>query len=149
MRRYETTVIIDPDIPPENRTPLLEKISDIISQKGGFLVKLKEWGAQKLAYEIKKKNRGYYIHVDYCGTGLLVSEMERFFRIDDRVLKFMTILLEKNADIEKIKAKMAEAEAEAASSAQMVRSEINETLSEANEPEREEEQTEKDSSEKE
>lgn len=149
MRRYESTVIIDPDIPPENRIPLLDKINDIISQKGGFLVKLNEWGAQKLAYEIMKKTRGYYVHIDFCGTGLLVSEMERFFRIDDRVIKFMTVLLEKNADIEKIKAKMAEVEAEAASSAQMNKSEVTETLSEENEPKREDAETENDSSEKE
>ena len=149
MRRYESTVIIDPDIPPESRTPLLEKINEIISQKSGFLVKLNEWGAQKLAYEIMKKTRGYYVHIDYCGTGLLVSEMERFFRIDDRVIKFMTVLLEKNSDIEKIKAKMAEAEAEAASSAQMNKSEVTETLSEDDESKREDEETENDSSEKE
>lgn len=149
MRRYESTVIIDPDIPPENRIPLLDKINDIISQKGGFLVKLNEWGAQKLAYEIMKKTRGYYVHIDFCGTGLLVSEMERFFRIDDRVIKFMTVLLEKNADIEKIKAKMAEVEAEAASSAQMNKSEVTETLSEENELKREDAETENDSSEKE
>lgn len=149
MRRYESTVIIDPDIPPENRIPLLDKINDIISQKGGFLVKLNEWGAQKLAYEIMKKTRGYYVHIDFCGTGLLVSEMERFFRIDDRVIKFMTVLLEKNSDIEKIKAKMAEVEAEAASSAQMNKSEVTETLSEENEPKREDAETENDSSEKE
>lgn len=115
MRRYESTVIIDPDISAENRIPLLEKIKDLIPQKNGFLVKLDEWGNQKLAYQIMKKSRGFYIRLDYCGTGLLVSEMERFFRIDDRVLKFMTILLDKNADIDKIKEDMAKAAAEAAS----------------------------------
>lgn len=114
MRRYESTVIIDPDISAENRIPLLEKIKDLIPQKNGFLVKLDEWGNQKLAYQIMKKSRGFYIRLDYCGTGLLVSEMERFFRIDDRVLKFMTILLDKNADIDKIKEDMAKAAAEAA-----------------------------------
>ncbi|MGB5157025.1 30S ribosomal protein S6 [Desulfobacterium sp. N47] len=149
MRRYETTVIIDPDIPPENRAPLLEKINEIISQKDGFLVKLNEWGTQKLAYEISKKTRGHYVHLDFCGTGLLVSEMERFFRIDDRVLKFMTILLEKNVDIEKIKAKIAELEAEAASSAQMNKSEKTDPISEENETEPEDAITENDSSEKE
>ncbi|MBU1054957.1 MAG: 30S ribosomal protein S6 [Proteobacteria bacterium] len=149
MRRYETTVIINPDVPPENRAPLLEKINETITQKDGFLVKLNEWGAQKLAYEIKKKNRGYYVHIDFCGTGVLVSEMERFFRIDDRVLKFMTILLEKDADIEKIKARMAEIEAEAASSAQEDKSENAETPADENKPAPEEAKTENDSSEKE
>ncbi len=74
---------------------------------------LDDWGNRKLAYEIKKKVRGYYVRIDYCGMGSLVNEMERFFRIDDKILKFMTVLLEKNADVENIKEEMAEAKAEA------------------------------------
>jgi len=147
MRRYESTVIIDPDISAENRIPLLEKIKDLIPQKNGFLVKLDEWGNQKLAYEIMKKTRGYYIRLDYCGTGLLVSEMERFFRIDDRVFKFMTILLDKNADIDKIKEDMAKAAAEAALPAQTGKSEDSAAPSKESNPE--ETNTEKESDEKE
>jgi len=135
MRRYESTVIIDPDISAENRIPLLEKIKDLIPQKNGFLVKLDEWGNQKLAYAIMKKNRGYYVRLDYCGTGLLVSEMERFFRIDDRVLKFMTILLDKNADLDKIKEDMAKAAAEAALPAQTGKPEDSAAPSKEIEPE--------------
>lgn len=146
MRRYESTVIIDPDISAENRIPLLEKIKDLIPQKNGFLVKLDEWGNQKLAYEIMKKTRGYYIRLDYCGTGLLVSEMERFFRIDDRVFKFMTILLDKNADIDKIKEDMAKA-AEAALLAQTGKPENSSAPSKESEPEGT--NTEKESNEKE
>ncbi|MBU2622269.1 MAG: 30S ribosomal protein S6 [Proteobacteria bacterium] len=146
MRRYESTVIIDPDISAENRIPLLEKIKDLIPQKNGFLVKLDEWGNQKLAYEIMKKTRGYYIRLDYCGTGLLVSEMERFFRIDDRVFKFMTILLDKNADIDKIKEDMAKA-AEAALLAQTGKPEDSSAPSKESEPEGT--NTEKESNEKE
>ncbi|OQX00014.1 MAG: 30S ribosomal protein S6 [Desulfobacteraceae bacterium A6] len=146
MRRYESTVIIDPDISAENRIPLLEKIKDLIPQKNGFLVKLDEWGNQKLAYEIMKKTRGYYIRLDYCGTGLLVSEMERFFRIDDRVFKFMTILLDKNADIDKIKEDMAKA-AEAALLAQTGKPEDSAAPPKESEPE--ETNTEKESNEKE
>ena len=62
-----------------------------------------EWGNKRLAYEIKKKTRGFYIRIDYCGTGTLVDEMERLLRIDDRVLKYLTVLLKKNVDLESIK----------------------------------------------
>jgi small subunit ribosomal protein S6 len=121
MRRYESIVIVDPDVSSENRIPLLEKVKDLIQQNGGFLVKIDEWGIQKLAYEIMKKVRGYYIRIDYCGNGLLVSEMERSFRIDDRVIKFMTILLEKEADIDRIKEELAKAaEASSAVSAEQI-----------------------------
>lgn len=117
MKRYETTIIIDPDVSDENRDSFLERIKDLILQKEGVLLKLDKWGVQKLAYEIRKKTRGYYTLADYCGTGTLVAEMERFCRIDDRVLKYMTILLEAQADIESLKAKMAEAEAQSEASA--------------------------------
>jgi len=113
MRRYETIAIIDPDVSDEERAGVLERTTNLIPKEGGFLIMQDEWGNRKLAYEIKKKVRGYYFRIDYCGVGSLVDEMERFFRIDDRVLKFMTVLLEKDADVENIKEEMSKAKSEA------------------------------------
>jgi len=110
MRRYETFIIIDPDLSDEERSPIFEKVKGLIQQEECLLVMFDEWGARRLAYEIKKKSRGYYVRLDYCGTGKLVDEMERFFRIDDRVMKYLTVLLDKYADIELIKEEMAKAE---------------------------------------
>ena len=107
MRRYETFVIIDPDIPQDEREALIERVKELISQMDGMLILVDEWGDRKLAYEIKEKARGYYVRFDYCGSAPLVNEIERFFRIDDRALKYMTVLLEKEADLEKIKEEMA------------------------------------------
>ena len=75
-----------------------------------MLVLVDEWGSKKLAYDIKKKVRGYYVRLDYCGSGSLVNEIERSFRIDDRILKYMTVLLEKDVDIEAVKEEIARAE---------------------------------------
>jgi len=113
MRRYETIVIVDPDLGEEQRGVVFDKIRELIPQKGGLLVEFDEWGGRKLAYEIKKKQRGYYVRIDYCGGGDLVSEMERQFRIDDRVMKYMTILLDTEADMERIQEAMTQAEQEA------------------------------------
>ena len=110
MRRYETFVIIDPDISQEERDPLIERVKDLITQMDGFLVFTDDWGEKKLAYEIKKKERGYYVRFDYCGLAPLVNEIERFFRIDDRAIKYMTVILDKEADLEKIKMEKAAAE---------------------------------------
>ncbi len=109
MRRYETFVIIDPDISEEERDPVIERIKDLISKENGFLVKNDVWGMRKLAYVIKKKPRGFYLRIDFCGTGPLVDEMERFFRIDDRVMKYMTVMLDREVDLEKIKEDIARA----------------------------------------
>lgn len=110
MRRYETFVIIDPDITQEQREPALERVRELITQQDGFLVFEDVWGERKLAYEIIKKARGYYIRFDYCGLAPLVNEIERFFRIDDRALKYMTVVLDKDVDLAKVKAEKAAAE---------------------------------------
>ena len=110
MRRYETFVIIDPDISQEQRDLLIERVKELITQMNGFLVFEDVWGERRLAYEIRKRERGYYVRLDFCGEADLVNEIERFFRIDDRALKYMTVLLNHDADLEKVKAEQAAAE---------------------------------------
>ena len=110
MRRYETIFIADNDLSEEERSPIFEKLKDLIRQHGGLLVMVDQWGGKKLAYEIKKKARGYYVRLDYCGSGILVNEIERFFRIDDRILKYMTVVLDKDVDIETVKEEIAQIE---------------------------------------
>jgi small subunit ribosomal protein S6 len=114
MRRYETIVILDSDISEEERAPVFERVTSLFPQYDGFLVGIDEWGTRKLAYEIKKKPRGFYALIDFCGHGDLVGEMERYFRIDDRILKYMTVLIEENADVDRIKEEIAEKERKAA-----------------------------------
>ena len=108
MKRYETIVIIDPDLSKEAETPIFERLNDLIPQYNGFLIETDDCGTKKLASDIKKKNRGHYVRLDFCGDGALIQEMERFFRIDDKVMKFMTVLLDENADLDVIKADLAE-----------------------------------------
>ena len=117
MKRYETFIIVDPDVSDEDRNQFLERLKEVISDRQGTLVLVDEWGSRKLAYEIKKKPRGYYVRLDYCGTGALVDELERLFRIDDRIMKYMTVLLSDWVDMEQIQEEIAKAEAEAAQAA--------------------------------
>ncbi len=119
MRRYETFVIIDPELSQDQREPLIGRVEELINQMEGFLVLTDNWGERKLAYDIKKKTRGYYVRFDYCGLAPLVNEIERFFRIDDRALKYMTVLLNGEADLEKIKAEKAAKETAAAEKAEL------------------------------
>jgi len=114
MRRYETIIIMDPDLPAEKQEPVLKRVEETIAQQGGYLAFIDDWGSKKLAYSIKKRERGHYIRFDFCGTGAVVNEMERFFRIDDSILKYMTVLLDKKADIEKIKEEVAARASQAA-----------------------------------
>jgi small subunit ribosomal protein S6 len=118
MRRYETIVISDPDLTEDDRASLMSRIKEIIPQQDGVLIQEDTWGIKKLAYEIKKKPRGHYTRFDYCGLGKVVDELERFFRIDDRVMKYLTVQLAASADAEQIKAELAASQATGAESAQ-------------------------------
>jgi len=114
MRRYETIFILEPDISEEQRKPLYEKIDELSEKYRGLLIKRDEWGVKHLAYAVRKLKRGFYTRLEYCGDGSLVDEMERFFRINDRFMRYLTVLLDKDADIEKVKEEIAQAEADAA-----------------------------------
>jgi small subunit ribosomal protein S6 len=102
MRKYETVFILDPDLKDQARTTLYDRVKDIISKGNGILLDLDEWGNKKLAYEIKKKFRGFYVCVTYGGTGSLVKELERNLRLSDTVLKFMTLLLSDDVTMEQL-----------------------------------------------
>jgi len=108
MRRYETIVIIDPDLGKDARETLFGQVRDQIDQYSGRLIKFDEWGNRQLAYKIRKKPRGHYVRLDYCGTIALVDEMERRFKINDSFMKFMTVLLDKEVDLAAIEAEIAE-----------------------------------------
>lgn len=94
MRRYETISIIRPNVGEDEIKAISQKTADIITGDGGTILKVDNWGLKKLAYPIKKEPQGYYIYTLYAGLPASVNEMERIFKIDDRVLKFMTIKLQ-------------------------------------------------------
>lgn len=119
MNRYETIFIIEPDTGEDGRGQIIQKVRDIITNFNGALIEMDEWGTKKLAYEIRRKLRGYYVRADYCGTGDLIAEMERNFRIDDRLLKYMTILLTENTNPEKVRIEIEEAAEQKAKRARM------------------------------
>lgn len=107
MRRYETVFIIDPDASAEQRAAILERVNSEIEKYQGVLLQFDEWGLRKMAYPVKKKPRGYYVLCEYCGDkGELISEIERFFRIDDNVMKYMTVQTADDIDPEAAKAKI-------------------------------------------
>jgi len=101
MRKYETFIIIDPDLPDEVSTTLANKVQSIITTNQGEVLTYVPWGKRKLAYAIRKRTRGLYVLMEYAGGPKLVAELERNLRIDERILKFITIMLEERFDPEK------------------------------------------------
>ncbi len=101
MNHYETIFIVDPDTPETDQDSIFEKLKSIISVDGQ-LIMFDDWGKKKFAYEIRKKKQGRFVRLDYCGAGALVDEIERLFRLDYRILKFMTVLLARDVDPESL-----------------------------------------------
>ncbi len=102
MRRYETVVIAQANLPEDDLTGLIDRYSSIITDRKGAVVKVDRWGVRKLAYDIKKQTRGTYVLYDFAATSDAVAEMERNLKIDENVLKFMTIMTDPETSPEKI-----------------------------------------------
>ncbi len=107
MRKYETFFITDPDLPDEVNTVIDEKFKTVVTSNGGSVLSYVPWGKKKLAYTVKKRNRGHYILMEYAGGPELVAELERNMRLDERVLKFITVLLDERFDPVKEEARKA------------------------------------------
>ena len=111
MRKYEIFFIEDPDLSDETTAALDSKIQSIVTSNGGEVLSYVPWGKRKLAYAIGKRTRGLYVLMEFCGGSTLVAELERNLRIDERVLKFITVMLEDRFDPEKERERKAQAAA--------------------------------------
>ena len=96
MRRYETIYILRPNLGEEEINTIIDNTNAIILNEGGAIIHLDRWGLRKFAYPIKKESQGTYILCDFATEPAAVFEMERKFRIDDSVLKYMTVKLADN-----------------------------------------------------
>ena len=95
IRKYETIYIVKPDLAEEDLKALTDKVQDVIAGNNGELKRLEDWGIRKLAYAIKKSPRGRYVYLRYDGVETLVAELERRLRLDDRILRYLTVKIEK------------------------------------------------------
>jgi small subunit ribosomal protein S6 len=94
MRRYETIVILKPSLGEAENQAIIDLATGTIEQFDGSIVKIDKWGLRKTAYPIKKDTQGYYVYLQYAGLPAAVNEIERVFRIDDKVLKYLTVKLQ-------------------------------------------------------
>ncbi len=90
MNKYESVVIINPNLEGESIKALITKFSDLINSNG-TVNSVEELGKRKLAYEIKKLNEGYYVVIKFEAKPELITELERVYRITDEVMKFIVV----------------------------------------------------------
>lgn len=103
LRKYESFFIVDPDLPEDAYQGVAQKFRGVVESGGGTVLTYVPWGKKKLAYPVKKKSYGYYVLMEFASGPHLIAELERTMRIDERVLKFITVKLEDGFDPEKDK----------------------------------------------
>lgn len=91
MRRYEVIFIVSSNLPDTEIDEAVERYLKMVTELKGSIIKVDKWGQRKLAYAIKKHNLGYYVLFDFAGEASIVDELERNFKIDDKVLKFLSV----------------------------------------------------------
>jgi small subunit ribosomal protein S6 len=100
MNRYETIFVINPDLSEDEVKNVVTKFTGIISSQNGVQLKLDDWGRRRLAYKIEKFSQGYYILVDFAGMPAAVVELERNLKIDDRIIRFLSVKTGENVNAE-------------------------------------------------
>jgi small subunit ribosomal protein S6 len=98
MKRYETIYIVNPNLDADSIKEVITKFSEQIKKLKGYIVKVNEWGKRRLAYEVKRFDKGYYVMLDFCGLPGVVKELERGLKLDDRVLKYLTVKVGEDVD---------------------------------------------------
>ena len=91
MNKYEAMYIVTPEMEDEAIKGVIEKFSGIITANGGEIEKTDEWGRKKLAYPIEYKTEGYYVLVNFAAAPELPRELERNFRNDESILRYMVV----------------------------------------------------------
>lgn len=111
MREYETTFIVQPEISDEGREALCGKLDSALEREGSVRLLLDDVGKRKLAYEIAKFQKGHYLTLSYLDHGKAVKEIERLLRLEESVLRFLTVQVADDVvDIEARKTEAAEQE---------------------------------------
>lgn len=91
MAFYESIFILRSSLSEEEAAGVQEKMKGSLEKLGGSIIKAENWGKKKLAYEIKHDRRGTFTLLQFEASGNVVSELERLYRLEDSVLKFLTV----------------------------------------------------------
>ena len=97
MNHYETVFILNPVLSDEQIKETVKKYEDILTSKGAKMINKEDWGLKKLAYAIQNKKSGFYHLMEFQVPGDAINEYELAFRRDERVMRYLTVALDKHA----------------------------------------------------
>ena len=95
MELYESLFIIRPSVSDEETNALIEKMKGIAERTGAQFIKSENWGRKKLAYEVRRERKGTYVYFYFKAPNNTVGELEHAYRLEDNIIKFLTVHLEK------------------------------------------------------
>lgn len=98
MRNYETIFIVNPTLGEEDYKEVLKKVSTLVERQKGILIRMEEWGVQRLAHAVKKFDKGSFVLMNYCGPSGITAEVERDLKLDDRIFRFQTVKIAEDVD---------------------------------------------------
>jgi len=94
---YESAVLINAALEDEQIQSLIERIKEILNSNDCEIIELEDWGRKRLAYTIKKSKIGYYIIFRFFAYPEIISTLERFYKLDENILRYLTIKLSQSA----------------------------------------------------
>jgi small subunit ribosomal protein S6 len=94
MRTYETMLVLKPNLEEEARDAVIAKFESVIAKEGGNVLPTTKLGKRRLAYEIKHFREGFYAVLNYEAKSTTPAELERLLKIDDNVIRYLTIVKE-------------------------------------------------------
>ena len=97
MNHYETVFILNPVLSEKQIKETVKKIEDFIKSKGCKVISKEDWGLKKLAYSIQNKKSGFYHLVEFTSKGENISSLEIELKRDERIMRFLTVSLDKDA----------------------------------------------------
>ena len=97
MNQYETVFILTPVLSDDQMKEAVKKYEDYLAQAGAEIVHEEHWGMRKLAYPIQKKSTGFYQLIEYKAEGNVIADVETELKRDERILRFLTVKLDKHA----------------------------------------------------
>ena len=100
---YESTFIVNAALDDAQIDAVIEKVKDLISKNGGEMRDLAKWGRKRFVYTIKKKNNGFYVVCEFNATGDIIPKLERHYQLDENIIRYLTIALDKKALQSRIK----------------------------------------------
>lgn len=93
MRKFETLLLLSPELTVDMRDSVVTSLVAVIEREGGKMLATEPWGMRDLAYPVQKQMRGFYVRLEYAAPGTLIAELERNIRIADGIFKFTTVKL--------------------------------------------------------